>query len=259
MGVALTRLRAATDISFLIHCRRFRGGGGDLTSAMHYSGPMRPTVQRLPIKRHKPALTIVRQPVQARMAFVRSVPVVVERRDLSSAMAASWQFGPDPHIDYRRELTPDGGIAITYKDIDDRLRQTLRRLFFWACATGAAGWYLFYRSPVHSPWINGAALVVAAIVNWLIVAKPVEVYRRIEIRPDCMIIDGTDVFWLHQMENGWPSLRPDGEKKFQLSGIYGTRFVDYVSAHRIDEFDRTPDILATHLQQAMQQLWGWSY
>jgi len=63
------------------------------------------------------------------------------------------------------------------------------RLFAWTASTGGECWFLLYHSPVHSFWINLACLIVLAVINWLIVAKPVEVYRRIEIRSDCMILE----------------------------------------------------------------------
>jgi hypothetical protein len=47
---------------------------------------------------------------------------------------------------------------------------------------------------VHNIWINLACLLAVGVLNWLIVAKPVEVYRWVEIRPDCMIIEGADIF-----------------------------------------------------------------
>ena len=116
-------------------------------------------------------------------------------------------FAPDPYVDYARYLTAEGGLAIVYKDIDERWRHHVRRFFLWAGATGAAAWLVLHHSPVHTLAVNIAAIVVAAIINWLIVRRPVEVYRTIEIRPDCMIIDGHDVFWLAQMET-WPAFTP---------------------------------------------------
>jgi len=98
-------------------------------------------------------------------------------------------------------------------------------------------------------------LLVAAIINWLIVRKPVEVYRRIEIRPDCMIIDGTDIFWARQMEGGCPTFRPDSKGNQVLGGIYGTRFVEYLTVPVFDKLDRAPQVFAAHLQEAMNQLW----
>ncbi len=33
-------------------------------------------------------------------------------------------------------------------------------------------------------------------------------------------------------------------------------FIEYMTANRMDENDRTPEVLAADLQQAMEQLWG---
>jgi hypothetical protein len=37
--------------------------------------------------------------------------------------------------------------------------------------------------------------------------------------------------------------------------LCGTRFVDYLTVRRFDEFDRSPEALAAHVQDAMRQLW----
>jgi hypothetical protein len=182
---------------------------------------------------------------------VAYAPPTVARPTSSSA-----GFQPDPYVDYGRCLTPEGGIPIAYKDLDTRLRHTLWRLFAWSAATGYEGWVLLYHSPVHSNWINLACLIVLAVINGLIVVKPVEVYRRIEIRPDCMIIEDADLFWRRYMEGGWPSFKPDKEGTQLLCGTYGTRFVEYLTVRRFDELDRTPEVIADHLQDAMRQLWS---
>ena len=44
-----------------------------------------------------------------------------------------------------------------------------------------------------------------------------------------------------------------------LSGIYGTRRVEYLTVRPFDEFDCTPTVLAAHLHEAMPQLWSWPY
>jgi len=166
------------------------------------------------------------------------------------------RFQTDPHVDYGRFLTDEGGVLIIYKDLDLRFRHTLWRLFAWTASTGIAGWLLYHHSPVQSAWINIAALLTLAVINWFIVAKPIELYRRVEIRPDCMILEGSDVFWLHLMECGWPAFQPDDDGNQVLSGIYGSRFVEYLTARRFDEEDRMPEVFAAHLQDAMNQLWA---
>jgi hypothetical protein len=165
--------------------------------------------------------------------------------------------GPDigPYVDYCRVLTPEGGVRITYKDLDLRLRHTLWRIFAWTAATGFAGWFV-HGTPLHSNWVKFGCLLVIALVNWLIVRKPVEVYRQVEIRPDCMVLEGKDVFWLQFMENGLPEFRADKDGNQVLGGAYGTRFVEYLTARKFDENDRMPDVMAAHVQEAMQQLWA---
>jgi uncharacterized protein YcgL (UPF0745 family) len=59
------------------------------------------------------------------------------------------------------------------------------------------------------------------------------------------------------MEGGFPAFRPDDEGNQVLCGIYGTRFVEYLTVRRFDELDRMPEVFAQHLQDAMRQLWSW--
>ncbi len=58
------------------------------------------------------------------------------------------------------------------------------------------------------------------------------------------------------MEGGWPAFQPDKEGNQILCGIYGTRFVEYLTVRRFDELDRTPEVFAAHVQDAMRQLWS---
>jgi hypothetical protein len=129
-------------------------------------------------------------------------------------------------------------------------------VFAWAASTGGEAWFLYHHSPVQSFWLNLACWVVIGVINALIVMKPVELYRSVEVRPDCMIIEGAEIFWLSHMENGWPTFQPDEEGNQKLSGIYGSRFVEYLTVRRFDELDRMPEVFGAHLQDAMQQLWG---
>lgn len=78
----------------------------------------------------------------------------------------------------------------------------------------------------------------------------------VEIRPDCMILDSRDVFWVQRMELGWPTLRPEANGEWTLVGTYGTRNIEFLKLRKTDESDRTPEVFASHLQRAMQQLWG---
>lgn len=164
-------------------------------------------------------------------------------------------FQIDPYLDYGRFLTPEGGILIIYKDIDLSWRHTFWRLLTWIGFTGLEANYLFNATPQLNQWKAVGILLLAALANWLIVAKPVELYRRIEIRPDCMIIDGADTFWARFMEGGLPSCRPGDDGHLIFCGIYGTRFVEFLTIRRFDEHDRMPEVMAAHLQDAMRQLW----
>lgn len=184
--------------------------------------------------------------------------VSVPRRDGSAAAppSASWSGSqPDPYVDYGRWLTPEGGILIIHKDFDLRWRHTLWRLFAWTLATGGEAWQLLHHPLLRTGWIMVVCIIAIAIINWLIVRKPVEVYRRVEIRPDCLIIEGTDVFWVQFMEGGWPTFSTGMWGSKTLCGIYGTRFVEYLTIRSFDRFDRGIDVFVAHLQDAMQQLW----
>ena len=159
-----------------------------------------------------------------------------------------------PYLDYGRFLTREGGVLIVFKNLDLRLRHGLWRACAWIVFTGGEGWFLLTRAPLESTWIEVALLVIMAGVNLLILWKMPEVHRSIEIRPDCMIIEGTDVFWLRFME-GFPAFKPDEKQNQILCGIYGTRFVEYLTVRRFDDNDRAPEVFAAHLQDAMRQLW----
>lgn len=164
-------------------------------------------------------------------------------------------FQLDPYLDYGRFLTAEGGILIIYKDIDVHWRHTIWRLLAWIAFTGFEFHYLFSLTSTQNPWLTWGLLLAAAFLNWLIVAKPVELYRRIEIRPDCMIIDGGDVFWTRFIEGGLPSCRLDAAGNQVFCGIYGTRFVEYLTIRRFDENDRMTEVMTAHLLDAMRQLW----
>jgi len=124
----------------------------------------------------------------------------------------------------------------------------------WLTFTSGEASFIGHHGAYHAAWLSIALIVVVGVVNWLIVCKPIEVLRTIEVRPDCLILDGQDVFWCSKMEGGWPTFQKGSEGQV-LSGIYGTRFVEYLTVRRFDELDRAPEVLASHLQQAMQQLW----
>jgi hypothetical protein len=178
-----------------------------------------------------------------------------EQAPFKSSPTSSTNFQIDPYLDYGRFLTTEGGILIIYKDLDLRWRHIIWRLSAWTSFTGAEADYAFKLLPTPNPWLVIAVILTVAIINWLIVTKPVELYRRIEIRPDCMIVEGSDVFWARFIEGGLPSCRPDTKDNQIFCGIYGTRFVEYLTIRRFDENDRMPEVMAAHLQDAMHQLW----
>jgi hypothetical protein len=204
-----------------------------------------------------PTAQLVRHPVVTARRVARSdVPVPTRERAPSPAPPSiAAEFAPNPYADYGRFLTEEGGILIAYKDLDLRLRHTLWRIFAWTIFTGIEGWYLLHHSPVHAVWINVACLLTIAVVNGLIVRKPVELYRTLEIRPDCIILESRDVFWRRLMEVAWPAFERDAEGNQVLRGIYGTRFVEFLTVRRFDELDRAPEVFAAHLQDAIRQLW----
>ena len=195
---------------------------------------------------------------------IEYTPPHIERTQLTTAPPAVRleQAGRSPHAKsafykYRRSLTPEGGILINYRDADRRWRITFLRILLWTAMTYAALWLIRTYSPLG--WIlNLAGLVLAAIANWWIVRRPIGAARSIEIRSDCLIIDGADVFWQSLIEDNWPEmqLRDDQDPDdWGLCGIYGTRFVEFATAFRFDENDRTPEVLAIHVQDAMMKLW----
>jgi hypothetical protein len=165
--------------------------------------------------------------------------------------------GKSAFYKYRRSLTPAGGILINFRDADRRWRITILRVILWTAMTYAALWLIRNYSPLD--WIlNVAGLVLAGIINWWIVRRPIPAARSIEIRADCMIIDGADVFWQSLIEDNWPEmqLRKDEDPDdWGLCGIYGTRFVEFATAYRFDKHDRTPEVLAIHVQDALIKLW----
>lgn len=166
------------------------------------------------------------------------------------------ELRPDPYPDYARRFTEEGGVEIIYKDIDQSLPRTLGKIALWLLAMLATAAYLRYASPLQGEVSNGIALFVMAVIYTIILWGATEVYRRVEIRPDCMIIDGIDVFWAYNMEAGFPSFQMDAEGNLVLCGIYGTRWVEYFTVRRFDDFDRTPELLARQLQDAMHQHWS---
>jgi hypothetical protein len=194
---------------------------------------------------------------------IKYTPPQIKRSQLITATHRREGAGVRPIVKsafykYRRSLTPEAGILIEYRDADRRWRITILRIVLWMAMTYAVLWLLHTYSPLG--WLlNLAILVLAAIISAWIVRRPIGAARSIEIRADCMIVDGTDVFWLSFIEDIWPKLQLRNEEDpddWGLFGPYGTRFVEFATAFRFDENDRTPEILAIHLQDAMTKLWG---
>jgi hypothetical protein len=162
-----------------------------------------------------------------------------------------------PFKDYVRILTPEGGILILYKDQDCGWFLMVLRVFAWIMATGVGGWLIFFVSAL-SVLQSLFALALLMLVAWLIVRQTVEASHSLEIRPDAMIIDSADVFYAEDIGDNWPQLqiKDDDPDCMVICGICGTRFIEYMTANRLDKNDRTPEVLSADLQAAIEQLWG---
>jgi hypothetical protein len=209
--------------------------------------PARPTVR-------PPRFVALNLALRARLSLHPRLPRFEPVFDELAILGLSPDLRPDPYPDYARRFTAEGGVELIFKDLDQSWAITLRACALWILAMGPTLIYALTRSPLEGVW-NGVSIVAAAIVYGVIVAKPVEFYRSLEIRPDCMIIDRADVFWKAFMDFGWPSFQPKEENVQVLAGVYGTRWVEYLTLRRFDENDRTPEVLTTHLQAAITQLW----
>jgi hypothetical protein len=162
-----------------------------------------------------------------------------------------------PFKAYHRMLTPQGGILIFYVDQDRSLTLGILRVFAWTVATGLGGWLIFFVSSLTvAQGLLSFALLV--LINFGIVRRRVEISHSVEIRSDAMIIDGADVFYAEDIGDTWPELqmKEDDPDRMVICGICGTRFIEYMTANRRDENDRTPEVLAADLQAAIEQLWG---
>jgi hypothetical protein len=162
-----------------------------------------------------------------------------------------------PFRGYVRMLTPEGGILILYRDQNRGLLVTILRVIAWIFAGGLAGWLIFFVSAL-SGLQSLLAFALLMLVTWLILRLPIEASHGVEIRPDAMIVDGEDVFYAEDIGDNWPELQnKDGDPECMvISGICGTRFIEYMTVNRLDENDRTPEVLAADLKAAMEQLWG---
>jgi hypothetical protein len=177
--------------------------------------------------------------------------------EIADAIAARAAVGSTPFADYSRHLTPEGGILIAYKDIDRNVGYAMLRIFAWSVATGLSVWMVFSFSGLAFLPALGCSVLLAA-VNGRIVRTKIAVKHTIEIRPDGMIVDGSDFFSIEDMGTNWPGLevKDDDPDRMVIAGVCGTRFIEYMTANRVDECDRMPEVLAADLQDAMEQLWG---
>lgn len=162
-----------------------------------------------------------------------------------------------PFSGYARMLTPQGGVLILYRDQYRSLPLTVLRVSAWTVMTWIEGWLIFFESPLSA---LQCLLIFALLmfVNWLVVRWKIEVSHSVEIRPDAMIVDGEDVFYAEDFGDNWPALqmKDDDPDQMVICGICGTRFIELMTANRLDENDRTPEVLAADLKAAIEQLWG---
>lgn len=72
-----------------------------------------------------------------------------------------------------------------------------------------------------------------------------------------MIIDGQDVFFAEEFGENHPELLevPDTADQMNICAVVGTRFVELMTANRLDVNDHTPEILIADLTVAIEQLW----
>jgi len=163
----------------------------------------------------------------------------------------------DPFNGYLRMLTPQGGILILYKDQYRSLPLTILRVAAWMVMTWIGGWLIFCESSL-SVLQCLLAFALLMFASALIARGRIEVSHSVEIRPDAMIVDSEDVFYAEDIGDNWPQLqmKDDDPDHMVICGICGTRFIEYMTANRLDKNDRTPELLAADLQAAIEQLWG---
>jgi hypothetical protein len=164
--------------------------------------------------------------------------------------------GNNPFVDYGRILTPEGGILIFYRDQAIGWVYTLLRIAAGVILTLIQFWLLIDSS---------LSDVQASIAFWALLAGTIFLVTRkikkrhsVEIRHDRMILDGKHVFWAQHIGAYWPQLQrvENDPNRMVIAGICGTRFVEFMTANRMDDNDRTPEVLIVDLHDAMRQLWG---
>lgn len=162
-----------------------------------------------------------------------------------------------PFVGYARMLTVEGGILVQYRDLNLDLSCQIVRGLLISGLLVLGGWLIF-DAFASSPGVLTTALGLLGISIWLIWNYKVPAHHSIEIRADCLIVDGRDVFYAEDIGDHWPELqaKENDSGRMVLAGICGTRFIEYTTVNRFDECDRTPEVLEADLQEAMKQLWG---
>jgi hypothetical protein len=181
-----------------------------------------------------------------------------EPQQIIDGVAVRAEAARGPFVGYARHLTAEGGILIAYKDIDRSVGCTILRVVSWCVSNLAFAWVIVCQTDLNL--LYGSSLfLLLAFLSLLIVRMKLEVRHTVEIRPEGIIIDGTDMFFAKDIGDNWPALEMLDEEdpdRMVISGICGTRFIEYMTANRADLNDRTPEVLAADLQEAMEQLWG---
>jgi hypothetical protein len=162
-----------------------------------------------------------------------------------------------PFVDYVRMLTPEGGILILYRDLAVGWIYTVLRVVGFTAVTWIEVW-LLGKLPVSDTHAVIWFVIICAL-NLFLATRKIKIRHSVEIRHDRMILDFKQVFWARYIGCNWPQLqmKDNDPNKLVISGIYGTRWVEYMTANRVHEYkDRTPEVLAADLQDAMEKLWG---
>jgi hypothetical protein len=192
-----------------------------------------------------------RAPLATPLPFAEPQPII-------DAVAVRAEAARGPFVGYVRHLTAQGGILIAYKDIDRSVGCTILRVFAWCASNLAFTWVIVCQTNLNL--LYGSSLfLLLAFLSLLIVRMKFEVHHTVEIRPEAMIVDGTDMFLAKDIGDNWPALEMLDEEdpdRMVISGVCGTRFIEYMTANRADRNDSTPEVLAADLQEAMEQLWG---
>lgn len=163
---------------------------------------------------------------------------------------------PDAFDHYKRELTPYGGVRITYRDVRRHWVLSTARLIAWAAGTIFAVRLLVR---IEVSLLASVLLIIAGSVWWAVRIRA-NLYKVhcLEVHPDGLIVDGR-FFGIEHIGENWPTLHfkhPNDPSRYVLRGIVGTRLIDFATVNRVDANDRMPERLSQDLDLAMEQLWG---